>query len=398
MITLDDLIRPVTLSEAKASIYTVAAALELPVTAWKPKAVVRAFVWVFAALMVAVSTLVVLVVKSGFREYAEGDWLTVHAKQTVGIDRVEATFAAGTFTLDNAGGSLFNMGIGEVLVDDTATGAKVYRNTQAFTLSPMQTGLQVTFEAVEAGSGSSASAGEIDHLQTTMSDVTISNDDALVGLDAESDVELRAREVATLDALSPNGPAGAYYAAAVGATRADGSNVAVNRVKVNATSSTGEVVCVVATASGVVTGTVGTPGDDLDYVNIAVQTKAVPLGIAGCTVVSAAAVSVAATFELWCYDTGLEDTVLEAYAKAALDKHITTRPIGGDDGYVYVDMLIAALRGMRSDSIDDATAKAISDKIYKVVVTLPAADVALTSTQVATAGTHTCTGVHQVAA
>lgn len=396
MITLDDLIRPVTIEEAKGSIYTVMASLDLPVTAWKPKSVVRAMVWVFAALMVAVATLVVLVVKSGFREYATGDWLTVHAKQTVGIDRDEATFAPGVVTLDNTGGGLFSMAAREVIFESSVT-HKTYVNTGAFVLAPTQTGLDVPVEAQESGSGSTASAGDITIIQTTMIGVTCTNAAAVVGLDAESDEDLRTREGTTLDALSPDGPAGAYYAAAVAAVDGDGASIGVNRVKVNENSTTGEVVCVVATATGAVSGTVGTPGDDIDYVNINVQTKAVPLGIAGCTVVSATPVTVAVTFELWAYDTGVSDSDLTTYAKAALDKHITTRKIGGDAGYVYVDMLIAALRGMRSDSIDDVTAKAISDKVYRVAVTAPVADVALSSTQVAVAGIHTCTAVHQVA-
>jgi len=396
MITLDDLIAPVTLEEAKTSIYNVMAALELPITAWKPKSVVRAMVWVFAALMVAVTTLVVLIVKSGFREYATGDWLTVHAKQTVGIDRVEATYAPGVVTLSNSGGGLFTMGAREVIFESSVT-HKTYVNTGAFVLAPVQTGLDVPIEAQEAGAGSTASAGDITIIQTTMTGVTCTNAAAVVGLDAESDEDLRTREGTTLDALSPDGPAGAYYAAAVAAVDGSDNNIGVNRVRVNENSTTGEVTCVVATATGVVSGTVGTPGDDLDYVNINVQRLAAPLGIAGCTVISATAVTVAVTFELWAYDTGVSDVDLTAYAKAALDRFITTRAIGGDSGYVYADMLIAAIRGMRSTLIDDDTAKAISDKIYKVAVTVPAADVAISSTQVAVAGTHTCTAVHQVA-
>lgn len=232
---------------------------------------------------------------------------------------------------------------------------------------------------------------------------TCSNAEAVVGLDAESDDALRVREGEELDALSPNGAAGAYAAIAKAAVDGDGALIGVNRVRTSANSSTGEVTVTVATATGEVAGPVGTPGTDLYYVNYAIQTTCVPLGIASCTVQSATGVSVAVTYEVWIYTTaGLTEAETEARATAALDKFITTRPIAGDvippatSGYVYQNLLEAAIKSMRSDLIDEDTARTISQYVLKVVVSNPAADVALAATEVATAGTHTCTEVHLV--
>jgi len=402
MISLDDILTPVTIAEAKQSIYDVLDDLELPTTAWKPKAVVRAIIWVMAALIAALSVVIVLVGKAGFRQYATGDFLSLHAEQMVGISRVIATFAAGQLTLDNtAGGGLYNIVARGAIFQNSVT-KKTYKNDSAFTLLPGGTAT-IDITATEAGSDSSSGATAIDTIVTTMLGVTCSNAAALVGLNAEADDALRTREGEQLDALSPNGPAGAYAAIAKAAVDSAGNLIGITRVRVTSSSSTGEVTVTLATASGAVTGTVGDVGTDLGAANYAIQTKCVPLGIASCTVQSASEVLIAATYEMWIYtDAGLDEAEAETYASAALDKFITTRPIAGDvippatTGSVDHNLLEAAIKGMRSDMISDDDARDISAEIVRVVVTVPAGDTALAATEVPVAGTHTCTQVHLV--
>jgi phage-related baseplate assembly protein len=403
MISADDLFRPVTLEQAKQSILEVCEDLGLPTTAWRPKSVVRAMVWVVAALIAGVSVVVVYIGKAGLRQYATGSYLSLHAEQSVGISRIDATFAAGEVTLDNTlGGGLFNVAAGDLTVQNSST-LKTYKNDAAFTLIPGAE-LDVAITATESGSASSAGAAEIDTIVTTMLGVTCSNAAAVVGLDAESDDDLRDREGYQLDALSPNGPAGAYAAVAIAAVNEDGDLIGINRVRTNADSAVGEVTVTLATASGEVTGTVGNLSTDLGAVNQAIQTQCVPLGIASCTVQSASAVEIIVTYELWIYSTaGVDEDTAEDYASAALDYFITTRPIAGDviapatTGYIYHNLLEAAIKSMRSTLIDDETARTLSGYVVKVAVTSPAGDTALAATEVATAGAHVCTAVHLVA-
>lgn len=395
-VSIEDVITPVTLAQAKQSIYEVCEDLDLPTTAWKPTAVVRAIIWVVAAIIAGTSTVVSSIARMALRTYATGQYLTIHAKQWADIDRIEATFATGEVTLTNAGGGLFNVAAGDMTVQNSSTG-KTYRNDSAFTLLPSGTAT-VAITATESGSASTSSAGQVDTIVTTMLGVTCSNAASVVGLDAESDDALKLREDQAIDAISPNGAAGAYAAVAIAATGANGDLIGVNRVRVNASSSTGEVTVTVATASGAVTGTAGNPATDLGAVNLAIQTTCVPLGIASCTVQSASAKTIAVTYTVWIYTTaGLTEAQVKTYAEAALTKYISTRPIAGDviapatTGYVYKNLLEATIKGMKSDLLDDATAKSISDQILKVTVSLPASDTALTATEVAVTGALTGT-------
>lgn len=400
-ISIDDLLTPVTLAEARQSILEVCEDLDLPTTAWKSKSVVRAIVWVMAALVAGISTVLVIVAKSGFRQYAAGDWLALHAEQMVGISKIDATFATGEVTLANAGGGLFNVAARDLVVQNSTT-KKTYRNDDAFTLTPSGTAT-VAITAEEAGSASTSAASAIDTIVTSMPNVTVTNASAVVGLDAETDPALREREGYALDALSPNGPQGAYAYVALTATDADGAPIGVNRVRVSDDSATGEVDVIVASASGVVTGTVGDTSTDLGAVNYAIQTQCVPLGIASCTVASATAQTVNVTYELWLYtDAGLDETEAETYATAAGTAYLSSRPIAGDvippatTGYVYHNLLEAAIASMRSASLTDEAAAAIADRVVAIEVTSPASDVSVSATSVPVAGTFTCTAVHLV--
>lgn len=369
-LSIEDLVTPITLEEARASVYNVLVALGVPTTAWYALAVVKVVVEVVAIILYGVGTVVALIARARFREYATGDWLTICARQTYGVDRLAATQAAGLLTLVNSGANVYSLDPGDLIVAHSVTG-KTYTNTEAISIPAATTVTGVAIVAVELGSASSAAAGTITVFVTPLLGVTCTNPAALVGTDEETDEQLRARCDASIDALSPNGPAGAYLAAAMTAVRADGTNVGVTRCAVSAPSSIGELTVTVASATGALTG------GDLTYVNTAIQTQAVPLGVTA-TVANSVDHPIDVTADLYVYTTdGRTQTEIEDAAEALLVAWMPTKPISGDSGGKIYQAAIRAIL------------MSVSTHCYNGTVTLPAADVTIAAGEVPTLGTPT---------
>jgi phage-related baseplate assembly protein len=377
--SVDQLLTPLTIAEARDTTYAILVQLGVPTTGWRAGAVVRFVVALVAILMVALSRIIVTIGKSGLLEHAEADWLTLHSKDTYGVERIGETFATGTVTLENTAGGVYNPDADEIIIQYAET-KKTYRLV-AFSLgagteiSPTRTDVAVV--AVEAGTASNVPPNAAFTFVTPLSGVTVSESTAIIGNDAETDDALRTRDGESLDALSPNGPAGAYLAVAKLAKRADGTNVGVTRAKVSAPSSSGEVTVTVASASGAISD-IGSPSD-LDCVNDAIQGVdriggCVPHGVTA-TVVSAVAHPMTITVDLYVYTTdGRTVADLETAAEAILSAWVPTRDIGGDKGgKVY----LSAIR---------AKAMSVSPHCYQGVVTLPLADETIAANEVPTVG------------
>jgi phage-related baseplate assembly protein len=388
MISLTDLTTPLTRDEAKQSIYDVLAATGVDTTTWKPGAVVRTMIAAVAILVAALSQLTAAVAKSGFLDLSSGDWLTLVAKYVYGVDRIEATFAEGEVTLTNAGGGVFVMAVDDLVVANPTSG-KTYRNSSAFTLNAVAT-LTVPIVATEAGSSSTSTGNTITSVETTMLGVTCTNADSVVGSDAESDPNLRARCREKLGSLSPNGPWDAYTYAAKNALRSDDTAIGVTRVRV-IKDGYGNVDVYCATSSGGITGTATDETTDLGAIDLAIQQNAAPLAVTA-TARTAVAVVQGVTYEVWMYNTsGLSSAEIQNLISAALAAYAASVPIGGnvidnDPGKIFVHALQAVIRGVRPN------------EIFKVAVTSPAADIELAGSEVWTLGTVTCTRINQLAA
>src|SRR5262249_39771218 len=110
--------------------------------------------------------------------------------------------------------------------------------------------LTITVIADEAGSGSSAGAGEIDTLVTTSLGVTCSNATAAVGTDEQDESVTRQQCPDKLGSLSPNGPVDAYrYVARNSALT---GSTAITRVRAYPDSDTGDVLVYLAGPSGAI--------------------------------------------------------------------------------------------------------------------------------------------------
>lgn len=374
-------------TETKAAIYArglaVATALGLPVTSWVAGDPTRSLYHFLAEQFYYLERNVAGYIASGFLDYAEGDWLTMLAEQVYRVTRVEATFATVTIKLTNGGGGLYPIEVGDVVVK-SSSGGQTYTNTEAGTLaSGVGEELELSFTADIAGSGGTEAALGIDTLVTTMLDVTCVNDLAAVGLDAESDADLRALCRAKLGMLSPNGPRDAYNFVVKSSEYTLVTDI--TRSRTVGDSTTGEVTVYVASASGAAAGASVTAAQS------AVELWAAPLCITP-TVVNASVVSVPVTYELWMYDSVGETTAdVEAAIETALGVMFAARPIGGD-------VIAPATSGKLYQSLISSTIKAVyPEHTFRVVVTAPAGDTSLTIGQVATLGLVTATAVHQEA-
>jgi uncharacterized phage protein gp47/JayE len=389
LFSIDDLITPLTREQVQASIYRVLGIIGVNTTSWKPGAVVRTQIVASSIVLAALSKLQASIARSGFLEFSEGDWLKLVAIYVYGVTPIDASFASGFVTLTNTGGGVYSLDADDLVFINTRTGL-TYRNSGSVTLGALTT-ITIPILATEAGSASTANAGEITQMSTPLLGVTCTNTLGLTGLDAESDPALRERCYEQLGALSPMGPWDAYGSALRNAKRADGSSLGITRTRINK-DGFGGVFVYCANASGPVPGTVGDLTSDLGIADEAIQQWAAPLAVTAHTI-SATAVPIAVTYEVWMYNTsGRTPTEVEQLISDRLSLptgFFPTQPlggnvIGGSPGKVFVDAIRAAIAS-------------VLPQIFHVVVTLPASDTTLAVSEVPTAGTITSLGVHQSA-
>ena len=149
--SLVDLVLPLTRAQVQSSIYDVLGRLGVNTTTWKPGAVVRAMITGSSVVLSAFSVLQAQIVRSGWLELAEKDWLTLTAWYVFHVERFPATFATGNVTLSNTGGGVYGIDPDDLIVGNPDTQAE-YRNTATFTLGAGAT-LTLPVRASEAGAG-----------------------------------------------------------------------------------------------------------------------------------------------------------------------------------------------------------------------------------------------------
>jgi len=368
-VSLSELTTPLTRAQAEALTYAILARLGLSTTTWKPGAVARALITVFAIFMVGATTLLALIAGGGFLETASGDWLTLLARHVYGVERELATFAAGEITLVNTAGGVYTLDPGDLVVQNLDTG-KTYRNTTTFTVGALAT-ITVPIAAVEGGSASTSIAGAITGFVTPLIGVTCSNALAVVGTDDEGDAALKTRCSERLGALSPNGPWDAYAYVAKNSKRADGTPIGITRTRLSK-DGFGNVVLYVATATGGVTGTPDDTTTDLGAVSDAIQRGAVPLAVTA-DVESAVPNVIDIDYQLWIYSTtGRSEAEVKTAVQTAIAQYLATRNIGGDvisgAGYVFRDQI--------------RKAACVFPEVFHAIVTTPNGDVSMAFNEV----------------
>lgn len=352
--------------------YRVLGLLGAQTASWKPGAVVRAIITAAAVFGAAISELVAAIAKSGWLELCSGPWLDLVAWYVYRVTRAEATYAEQYVDLTNAGGGDFDWAPSEFVMSHVTTG-KTYRNVLAISLRSVgtpQATARALMRAVESGSGSNANPGTVTVINVPDSNVTATHTAAFIGLDEEDDPQLKIRCYESTASISPNGPREVYATIAKNATRTDGTRIGVTRVRINSSSDNGNVTVVCALASGALSD------PDLARVQELLRAYAEPHCVT-VTALNSVPVNVLVSFEIWAYsDAGLSDTQWTDLVALKLSSYIASQPIGGNlitqgasTGYVYTSALSGVVKGAR-------------EEIFRVMLSGPTSDVALTYAQV----------------
>ncbi len=366
--------------ETKAKIYeaalSIASVIGLPVSSWQAGDPTRSLFHLESELLEKVEDIAVGFISSGFLDYAKGTWLEVLAEQVFGVIVPDATYATTPVVLTNTGGGVYTIDAGDLTLKNSTSG-KTYRNTTGGTLaSGPGTTLTIPVVADEAGSESSAAAGEIDDMVTALLGVTCTNPTAAIGIDKQDDATTRQQCRDKLGSLSPDGPREAYSYVARN-SELTGTN-AVTRVRVYSDSDTGDVVVYLAGPGG------GVAEPDRALVEAAIIKWATPLCITP-TVLAAGDVTVPVTYTLWLYQSANKTTAeVQADVQAALEDLFSGHIIGGD-------VIPPATTGALYKSLIESTIRGVYPEVFRVSVSVPTSDVDLLNNEVAVLGTVTGT-------
>lgn len=340
MLPLDELLTGLSEDEVMATFLTILEALEIPSSAWPTRGIAMTIVRVFARTVSSISKFQRLIAEAGFLDYATGAGLTLLARCVYGVERIPATFASGEETLTNTTGNTYSKAARGVIF--VGVNGKSYTNKEPFTLGANAT-LTIPIEAIEQGSGSTAPAGTIIELETTMLGVLVTNERSVVGVDAEKDGPLRLRCRERIQAYGAGAPRGAYSYWARTAKRDDGSPVNINRVSTSRSSSTGRVVQTVASPTG------APATDDLEAIEATIEEKVRPDTVTY-ELQAATALDLAPVIDVYATRApGLSADTIELSVATALANFAAQWPIGGRTkppsivGYLFEDAIAAAV-------------------------------------------------------
>jgi hypothetical protein len=308
-------------------------------------------------------------------------WLVRLAWEQYGYTADEATFASVQMKLTNSQGALYteaDLAAGNVLYQNAVNGATYTATTgpedvdgNPVPLRPVSAAPEnVVYQwiaADEAGSNSSADAGEIE-LLTALPGVDATNETAAQALDAESPASIEQGSRERLGPMSPSGPKDAYNSVAkdVELTGAPG----VTKARTFTDSTTGVVTLLLAGPSGAVSS------EDVDLVEAAVVQWATP----GCItpdVSSAINKVVNVAGEIWLYDDiGRNSDEVAQESELGLREFFLERPISGDiiegdpNGFVF------------QEGVKKAIKERFDGYFLNLVLSAPASDVAVTQSEV----------------
>lgn len=375
-LALSDLITEEERDEVVASLLAIAALLDQPTTAWQEGNPILTLLMTASQKLADLTTLVTEITKGGFGELLPSDaWADRWALSRFNVTRVPATQATGKVNASNS--SLTNYGPlqpGGLIVAHDVTG-KLYRNTAVITILAT-TGLDdIDLAADEPGTDSNAAPGAIETVVSGQVGVGCTNPLSVLGTDQELTPALVTRARAKLGALSPNGAKDAYnYIATTPEFSATSTPITRTRTVLNPT--TGALSVYLATAAGAASG------PDVAIVQAAIDDNVEPWG-ATVTAYAATPSVVDITYEAWILNSQLTTAAIEEAIETALAEFFSTLDLGGyvvppDTGDLYVETLQLV--------IGTAT-----PGIRRVVISLPAAAVALLANEVATLGTITPT-------
>ena len=333
MISLPTLLSPVTAAQARTTAVNQLVSYGIPANNWRRGGVFSTLLSVFCAIYAGLFALVTQAINSMFLGTASGLWLTALAYYVYGVTSQKATFGTTPYTLTNTGGGVYSFAPGQFVAQCGVNG-NLFTNVDTFSLAAGTPSIPstATFNIVAqvAGSAGGGPATTITTLVTTMTSVTGTNPQACLGLDVDTDTQVRVKCYAALAARSQKGPAGAYLAAIYGYSNIPGATnpvtgqpVNVNRVQVYTDPDTGNISVYLASPAGV------PDANDIVGVQTAIDTVARPMGVVA-TATACTPVYADGTITLWSDSVGAKAAQdVEVIAYAELLVAFASYPIGG---------------------------------------------------------------------
>ncbi len=367
----------ITAAELQADMLATMQAAGLPTSSWQTNGIWQNLVNWVSLLLRGMYGILNDVARNAFLETASGQGLVDLGTGTFGTAYRNATFATGTITLLNESGAPINEAVEAISFAQVADSSITYRNTESIEAWLNGTELILDLQCDVAGTDGNVLAAAVApfniELVTTMVGVSIVSHSAFVGQDDQDEDEYKALCRKQAGSLSPGGAMAAWEWFPLNlntdgtvSEEGDGkTRVNINRVLVDSDNSQGIVNLALASPSGAVDGTEYTI--TIAFLEQYVLTNPGTLNDANCSAVTVA-VTATVTLRKGTSTSGVQEEIEEA-----LTDYFPDTSIGGDDGFLTVEEL-------------KATIYRANRNIHAITMTLPAADVALTDTEVAVAG------------
>lgn len=382
-IAADLLNLPATVGAVLRGLLTSAIADGIKVTAWGKGSPTRAVYRSMGDFGKALVDAIKSIADQGILEASFGDALRVLAKQVYGVTDPGATFATTDLLIDNPFGGEYPYSPDNPLVLSSSVTKKLYVSQGTGTIIGSTNGQVLSVIAQEAGSASTALAGQIDEWVSAVDGLVINQPQAAIGEDGKSDADLKAACTArvgfvpTASTIGAGGAPGAYESVARtgpdglgGVPREDGSRIAVTRVRVLPDGSGGVLVYVADEDGPIATG-------DLPLVESAIVAYSTPVGVP-VDVQNASALLITCTLTVWIgASTTTSDDDVKAAIEEALVDYAKIVPIGG---YDLGSGGIVPLRGGLEDAATDG-AKAVA-KLIKLTFASPSGDTVIGANRV----------------
>lgn len=357
MPTLADLLTPRNAEEVKSSLIDVLREQGFPTTSWAEDSVPRGMLEADATAYADGEQLVARIAEGGLGARATGSWLTIRARNFYAIDREPALVARGKCVLTaTAEAGPYSILPGQLWARSSS--GRRYTNTEGGELAQGST-LTLEFRAESPGSEHNTGVGSITTLVTPLPGVSISNPEigstgtwqTTLGTDEESDESLYRRTQNRWAELGPGATSATYE------NWARQSDPQIRRVRVvSGAADDGTVEILVA-------GDAGGVGTDVVSAAQAYIDERTPLTVQA---VVESAVNKQIMVEATIYVDPQWTAPALAEGVAAVETYIRSVPLGGT---VYRSQILGALTRPQG--------------VRNVVVTSPAADVALDPNEVA---------------
>lgn len=409
LLTVADLFTPATQPSVLALELGICVQLGLPTTAWQPLTPEMVILGVNAQLSATYSVEVSQIAQGGFASSAYlivaptgsdpstvdsggflTTWMDLIAANMYDILRIPATFAIGSIPVSNTSATTYNYSPSAPLhFMNRFTGA-TYTTTGTGTIPPGASSPNV--QADQVGHAGTLPAGNIPILLTPLSGVTpTAVTTSLIGLDAESNVNLFVRCISKLGSLSPNGSQFSYQFVATSVPTPSSQATApfpFNSAGITVSTPITRVATFLNTLTGVVgvyiANAAGAPsGADVTAIFNAIQLFCVPLAVTA-TVAAVGTLPLNLNFNVYVRtSSGLAAVSILNNIDNAIAAFCASAPIGGfttpkGANYIPYDELVDVIMNANPGTVD-------------LQLLNPSADLPIATTSVPVPGTRIAT-------